>query len=230
VLPDFAGSLEKQGHSFGIGWYAPDGSPAVYTQSIPICLDANLPHLARNLSSGLWLFQACGIIAAPSIDQPVLQPLHDEDFIFAHQGFIEDFRTTLCPTMRQFLAPEIEAQMRSHAQAEYLFAVMRHLLADDDEMSIDQAMTEMFALLDGWLGEVTASLNIIISDGEGLYAARHAVNAECAPLYYNTDDEIFPNAQLIASEPLTQTGFWQPVPEHHILILNPDEPPELLAL
>ncbi|MEO5702510.1 MAG: class II glutamine amidotransferase, partial [Gammaproteobacteria bacterium] len=164
------------------------------------------------------------------IGQTYAQPFHDEDFIFAHQGFIEDFRTTLCPVMRHFLAPEIEARMQGHTEAEYLFATLLHLLADDDEMSVDQAMAEMFVLLDDWLDELPALLNIIISDGEGLYAARHAVNAECAPLYYNTDDEAFPNGQLIATDPLTDSGFWQPVPEHHMLILNVDGPPELLAL
>ncbi|MEO5574177.1 MAG: class II glutamine amidotransferase [Gammaproteobacteria bacterium] len=230
VLPDFAGGLEQQGYNFGIGWYAPDGSPAVYTHPIPICLDANLPHLARSLTSGLWLFQTSGVAALASVSHPVVQPFLDDDFIFVHQGYIEDFRTALYPTMPHFLSPEIEAQMYGRGEAEYLFALLRHLLADDEEMSIDQAMFEMFALLDDWLGGLAAYLNIIVSDGEGLYAARHAINAECAPLYYNTDDEIFPNAQLIAGEPLTQSGFWQPVPEHHILILSADEPPELLAL
>jgi len=49
-------------------------------------------------------------------------------------------------------------------------------------------------------------------------------------LYYTTDDETFPDARRLASEPLTESGIWQSVPEHQILILSPEEPPELLSL
>ena len=34
---------------------------------------------------------------------------------------------------------------------------------------------------------------------------------------------MFPGAQLIASERLTDSPFWQIVPEHQILILDPGE-------
>ena len=230
LLPYPADNPASQGYNFGAGWYNPDGAPAAYAQATPLCLDANLPHLAHSLSSGLWLFYTSTAIPVMPHRPALLQPLLDEDFIFAHQGSIEDFRTTLSPVLRRFLASEIEAQMQGQAEAEYLFAVLRHLLVNDEEMALDQALAELFALLEDWCGELPATLNIIVSDGEGLYAARHAVNAECAPLYYNTDDEAFPNGQLIATQPLTDSDYWQPVPEHHILILSPDEPPELLAL
>jgi glutamine amidotransferase len=69
-----------------------------------------------------------------------------------------------------------------------------------------------------------------VSDGERLYAVRHALDDEPPTLYYTADDEAFPNAQLMASERLTESAFWQAVPEHHILILDPEEPPELLSL
>jgi glutamine amidotransferase len=70
----------------------------------------------------------------------------------------------------------------------------------------------------------------VITDGQRLYATRHGLNHECPSLYYTTDDELFPGGQVIASERLTGDSYWQPVPEHHILILDPDKPPELLAL
>jgi hypothetical protein len=35
---------------------------------------------------------------------------------------------------------------------------------------------------------------------------------------------------LIASERFTEDSFWQPVPDHHILILDAQKPPELLEL
>lgn len=216
-------------HGFGVGWYAPDGLPAVYGGAISPLMDANLPGLARGLSSGLWLLHAQDIPAeAPRA--PVIQPVHDEDFMFACSGGIDMFRLTVCPRIRHFLAPRIEAEIMGTGAAEYLFAVLRHLFEDDDDLSIDQALSWMFTLLNGWVGSGAALLNIVISDGEALYAARHAINADCAPLYYTTDDEAYPNGQLISTEPLTASEFWQPVPKHHVLILDPEQPPELIAL
>ena len=71
---------------------------------------------------------------------------------------------------------------------------------------------------------------LVVSDGERLYAVRHALGDDCPTLYYTADDQDFPNAQLMASEPVTNTGLWQTVPEHQILILDPEEPPELMSL
>jgi glutamine amidotransferase len=59
---------------------------------------------------------------------------------------------------------------------------------------------------------------------------RHALNHYCPSHYFTTDDELFPGGQLIASERFTDDSFWQPVPEHRILILDADKPPELLEL
>ena len=70
----------------------------------------------------------------------------------------------------------------------------------------------------------------IVTEGERLYASRHALNHGCPSLYYTTDDELFPGGQLLASERFTDDSFWQPVPEHHILILDAEKPPELLEL
>ena len=230
MLGNPAEGVLKDACAYGIGWYAPDTLPAVYSSLMPGASDVNLPHLGRSLESGLWLFHTRPVSVSSLVIPPSRQPLCDGDFLFAHDGYIEDFRTSLCPLIRQFLAPEIEADIQSNNVADYLFAMLRHLLADDDEMSLDQVLVELFKLLDDWLEEAPALLNIIISDGEGLYAARHAINAECAPLYFTTDDETYPNAELIASEPLTPSEFWQPVPEHHLLILDPEEPPELMSL
>ncbi|HLA74529.1 MAG TPA: class II glutamine amidotransferase [Gammaproteobacteria bacterium] len=223
-------SLVRDAYSFGVGWYAPDAVPAVYINTSPSWLDNNLPHLGRSLSSGLWLAHTQNIGPALPSAAPTSQPLYDDEFLFIQHGGIAQFRTTLAPLIRSFLAPELEAGLQTNSEAEYLFAIVRHLLADDDEMSIDQALSEMFELLENWLDGLPAQLNMIITDGEGVYAVRHGINAACAPLYYTTDAEDYPGAQLIVSEPLSSSEFWQPVPEHHILILDSYEPPDVIPL
>ncbi|MFA7096192.1 MAG: ergothioneine biosynthesis protein EgtC [Gammaproteobacteria bacterium] len=217
---------------FGLGWYGPDELPATYVNPMPIWSDVNLSSLSRSLSCDLWLTAVRSATPGYVSSHANLQPFSDEaDLLFIHDGYITDFRRNLRPALRQFLDPAIEADMEGNTDSEYLFALLRHLLAGDDDLSIEEAIAEMMRLLDDWLEEeIPALLNFVISDGERLYAVRHAVNADCPSLYYTTDDETFPGGQLVASERLTETEYWQPVPEHHILILDAEEPPELLAL
>jgi glutamine amidotransferase len=215
---------------YGFGWYNDDGDPAVYTNPMPIWSDVNLPHLAGALRSDLWLAMVRSATPGLPVNHANTQPFHDADLLFAHNGFIRDFSTTVRPVIRQFLDPVVEAGIQGNTDSEFLFALLRHLLADDDDLSVEAALIAMFDLLEDWTGDRAALLNIVVTDGERLIAARHALHHECPSLYYTTDDDGFPGGQLIASERLTAADFWQPVPEHHILILDPQAPPELIDL
>lgn len=215
---------------FGVGWYAPDGNPAAYVSPLPIWSDVNLSHLGRTLSTDLWLANVRSATGGLPACPMNTQPYYDTELLFMHNGFIKDFAVSTRPAMRDLLDPEIEAAVAGNTDSEYLFAVLRQLLLQDDELPIEEALSELFSLMADWLGDLPSLLNLVISDGERIYAARHALNHDCPSLYYTTDDEQFSGGQLVASEPLTETGFWQPVPEHHILILDPEEPPELLSL
>ncbi|MHB8745363.1 MAG: ergothioneine biosynthesis protein EgtC [Gammaproteobacteria bacterium] len=215
---------------YGFGWFASDGRPVVYTQAMPIWTDANLPHLARALQSGLWFGHVRSATPGSAVNQVNAQPFCDQEVLFAHNGFIADFAQTLRPKIRQFLHPHVDAEIRGSTDSEHLFALLRHFLADDADLSIEDALSAVFELLDDWQNGTPLLLNCIVSDGERVFAARHAINHDCPTLYYVTDDDAFPGAQVVASERLTHSEFWQPVPEHHILILDPEAPAELLAL
>ena len=63
---------------------------------------------------------------------------------------------------------------------------------------------------------VSALLNIVISDGDSLYACRHALNANCPSLYYLfKEDNVW-----LASEPLSPNDGWVTFPEHSIIRFN----------
>ncbi len=222
--------LGRDAYGFGLGWYAPDGAPALYSRGKPPAWDTNLSHLERSLDSNLWFMHFRLEAASAASHQTGPQPYCDDEFIFSHCGVIEGFRGRLSPLMRQFMAPEVEAEIGGTTASEYLFGLLRHLLQDDGEISLDQALAQMFELLDDWLENEVALLNIILSDGETVCAARHALNAECEPLYFSADLDDYPGAQFIASTPCGSTAFWQALPEHHLLILDPAAPPELVAL
>ncbi|MEE8342875.1 MAG: class II glutamine amidotransferase, partial [Gammaproteobacteria bacterium] len=150
--------------------------------------------------------------------------------MYLHNGFIKNYCTHCRSLLEARLDPEFGASIQGNTDSECLFALFRQLLAEEPDLPLEAVLEGLFEQLEEWAGQQEALLNIVITDGQRLYAARHAFNHDCPSLYYITDDESFPGAQLIASEPLTQADFWQPVPEHHILILDPEQPPELIPL
>lgn len=214
---------------FGVGWYADDGLPAVYLNPMPIWSDPNLAHLGRTLTSDLWVANIRSATPGFAVEFSNTQPFHDDTLLFMHNGFVRGFQERLRPILQRYLEPSIHASIHGSTDSEYLFAVLRQALLSE-EVSIDAAIRRLVELLQDWAYEARAMLNFIITSGRTLYAARHAMNEPCPTLYYTTDDERFPGGQLIASERLTESEYWNVVPEHSLLILGPDEPPELRSL
>lgn len=215
---------------FGFGWYTEDGKPAVYVNPAPIWTDPNLPHLSRALVSDLWIASIRSASPGNPVNHANTQPFADAEFLFDHNGLIDDFHSRVRPRLQADLAPAYLQDIRGNTESEYLFAALRQLLNENLDMPLDEALGELMQRLDTWVGDCRSLITIVVSDGERLYAVRHAQGDACPTLYFTSDDDMFPNAQVMASEPLTDSGLWQSVPEHQILILDPDEPPELLAL
>jgi glutamine amidotransferase len=214
---------------FGIGWYNGD-APALYRNTHPIWADANLPDLGRSLARPLWLAGVRSATPGFTTGLANTQPFCDDELIFVHNGYVTGFTTHVRGQMRRWLEPELEASIHGNTDSEYLFAVLRQLLRQDEEASLEEALRRLCQQVLGWLDEGGALLNIAVADGRQVFALRHAIDGNCPSLYYTSDDERFPGGQLLASEPLTESDYWLPVPPHHLLVLDPDEPPSLSAL
>ena len=215
---------------YGFAWFGRDAAPALYVNPLPIWSDPNLAPLARNLASDLWIASVRSATEGSAVSHANTQPFCDAELIFTHNGFIRGFQLGVRKHLTDRLSAEINAAVKGHTDSEYLFALLRQILKEDSELSIESALIELSRQVDATIDGNATLLNFIVSEGTRLYAMRHALNDPCPSLYYTTDDESFPGGQLIASERLDPSEFWQPVPEHHLLILDPDEPPELIAL
>ncbi|MGB5306283.1 MAG: ergothioneine biosynthesis protein EgtC [Gammaproteobacteria bacterium] len=215
---------------YGFGWYSPDGVPSTYTSIMPIWSDSNLPSLARSLSQSIWIAEVRSATLGNPVHQFNTQPFHDDELLFVHNGFIGEFNYEVRPGITEMLSPEVAALIKGNTDSEYLFACLRQYLNDESGPEIPDAIGDLFELVSDLCGDTPALLNMVITEGGRVYAARHGLNHECPSLYYTTDDDMFPGGQLIASERFTDDSFWQPVPEHHLLILDPEKPPELLEL
>ncbi|WP_026148103.1 ergothioneine biosynthesis protein EgtC [Thioalkalivibrio sp. HL-Eb18] len=216
---------------FGFGWFSEDGTARCYRRADPLWQDPNLQALAETLEEPLWISAIRSATPGFGGDTVNAQPFAIDGLLYSHNGLIGGFRPQIRRQIENLLTPEIEAGIQGTTDSEYLFALVRQFLADDENATLEGALGEAFSTLETWLGDEMALLNILLSDGRRLVASRHAINSPCPSLYYTSDDDDFPeDSVIVASEPLTDRERWRPVPSGHILILDPDEPPELLAL
>lgn len=227
LLPLLAEGGEPAG-GFGWGWYAANDRPALYRSPWPLATDPNLPHLAHCLESNLWLGSAeAAATRPPSFER--LQPVEDGELLLLHDGD-GTFTPALCAALFRHLTPRHEEAALTGGAAAIPFALLRQLLAEDDDLPLEGALEELVAAMERAAGGEPLALNLIASDGERLYVVRHALHRPCTPLYYTTDDDFFPDGQLVASAPPGGSSFWQLIPERHLLILDPEGPPELIGL
>jgi glutamine amidotransferase len=204
---------------FGIGWYQ-DLAPQRYIMTSPIWHDGNLNALAHSLHSDLWLGVVRSNIGRGSATPYNAQPYVSDALLFMHDGFVEDFNHNLKPACLSYLSPDIASNIHGNSDSEYLFALLRQRMLDPDELTLEHALADILANLEVSLRDIPSLLNIVLSDGQRLIATRHATSHQCPSLYYTTDNEHFPGGQLIASEPLDDSDSWEPVLEHHIIILE----------
>ena len=215
---------------FGVGWYDDEQRCGRYVNALPIWSDPNLVSLGRSLRSHLWFASVRSATTGHGLGYANTQPFESRGMLYMHNGFVREFAGGLRPRLHRYLDAQVQAEIHGDTDSEFIWALLRHHLAQDPAAGLETAMGETFEGLSRWLDETPAMLNLVVSDGVRIYAARHAVNAACPSLYYTTDDDQFPGAQLVASERLTASDYWQAVPEHCILILDPQQPPERMPL
>lgn len=221
------GTLNADG--FGFGWYTERGESAVYTSTLPIWSDTNLSGLGISLASRLWLANVRSATPGQAISQANTQPFVEGRLMFLHNGLVRRFAETLRPRLHRDLPPAIQAGIAGNTDSEYLFAMLRARRAEHPGEPLPETLAAALRTLADW-GPEGALLNIVVSDGERVCAVRHALGEECPSLYYSSRVADWPGACVLASERLSEAADWVPVPEHHLLVLEPQGTPQVLPL
>lgn len=218
-----SGLLNADG--FGVGWYHPHraAEPYTYKNLLPIWSDINLPSLSRYVESGCVL--ACVRSATPglAVDLSNCQPFQHRLILGTHNGCIENFRQTLYRPIRDRLTDLAYQAIGGSTDSEHLFALLISELEASPDLTLADALHNTLTVLSD-LGEqyqVGFSANLIVSDGQHLVASRFASRGATPSLYWLQDDPLFPNAVLIASEPMF-AGNWTSFPERSILSVSHD--------
>ena len=210
---------------FGMGWYHPQQSvdPFTYKNTLPIWSDINLPSLSRYVESSCVLANIRSATSGQAVDLSNCQPFQHNRILGIHNGFIERFRQTLYRPIRDRLNDVAYQLIGGSTDSEHIFALLIHELETSPGMALADALHRTLTVL-SYLGEqyqAGFSANLVVSDGRQLVASRFANRPNTPSLYWLRDDPLFPQAVLIASEPLF-AGNWTACPEHSILTVTHD--------
>jgi glutamine amidotransferase len=218
-----SGLLNADG--FGAGWYHPqrESEPFTYKNTVPIWSDSNLPSLSRYVESGCVLATVRSATAGQSVDLSNCQPFQHRLILGIHNGSIDNFRQTLYRPIRERLSDATYQSIDGNTDSEHIFALLISVLEANPTMALADAFHKTLTTLSdlGQQYQTEFSANLVISDGRQLVASRFANHSTTPSLYWLRDDPLFPDAVLIASEPLF-AGNWTAFPERSILNVTHD--------
>jgi len=218
---------------FGFGWYKSDNQKddqiGLYRQPHPIWNDANLKDLSQALKQNLFFAMVRSATAGLGMSLNNTQPFVYKQWLFQHNGYILDFAKDFRSPIRNLLNADNENIIQGSTDSEYIFALlMQHLAQTGSPVS---ALQQTFNDIADLTKDRRSLLNIMLSDGENIYASKHAINGQCPSLYYGHSINDFPaNSQLLASEALNDDNNWQSIDDNSIIIIKPDQHIELLHI
>ena len=214
---------------FGFGWYPDRDEPVTYLNTQPAWSDVNIAGLAVSLSSTVWMAYVRSATEGQITGLINTQPFTMNNILYIHNGNIKQFNPGYRIRFHEYLQPDTMAGINGNTDSEYLFAVIREQIANN-KGDLEKGLGESLKAIQEIMQEGSCLLNCILTDGNTVFATRHAINGVCPSLYYLHDDSQYPDATLITSEPVTTSGKWEQVPEHSLLIASRDTTPEIRAI
>ena len=216
-----AGLLNADG--FGIGWHHPEKAdlPYTYKNILPIWSDLNLPQISRYIEAKSILGYVRSATPGLPVDLINCQPFTNQRLLFIHNGYIADFRETLYRPIRNLLNDFAYQSIQGNTDSEHIWALIVTHLQNNPESSLATALSTVLIQLTDLanVNQTDFSANIVISDSDRLIASRYSNRDHNPTLYWVRDDSMYPNAVIIASEPMFE-GHWRSCPENSVITVE----------
>jgi glutamine amidotransferase len=185
---------------YGVGWYAPEvrPEPARYRRAGPIWADRSLASLAEVVTSGCVVAAVRSATPPSPSDESGAAPFTAGPWLFSLNGAVAEDLVAL----RGAVSDRRAACIEGSSDAEVVFA----LLLDRLDAGCDPG-----AALAGCVGAVAGRLNLLLSDGQGIWATAWG-DTLCWRHWRG--------GVVVASEPFDDDDDWVPVPARSLLVAD----------
>lgn len=231
------GPHATNGDGFGLGWYGVDETPALYKSVEPAWNDRNLWELSRQIRSGIIFAHVRASTGTPT-QRTNCHPFRFGKWLWMHNGQIAryaELKRDIILAIDPALYPFIEGSTDTEA---FFFLALTFGLERDPPGAVARAtgLIERFAYDRGI--EQPVRMTVAASDGETIWAFRHASSGEPPSLFFSTrleairaqypDDPVMrqlsEDSRLIVSEPLSDLeGAWVEMPEASYAVIRDGE-------
>jgi predicted glutamine amidotransferase len=231
------GTETVNGDGIGFGWYQGNkqkAAPSIYHSIEPGWNDQNLREITEAVESPLF-FSHVRAAAGPPIQQTNCHPYRYGNWLFMHNGFLEDFHKVK-RELTFAVDPSLYPNILGTTDSEVLFHLALTLGLEDDPIAgVGAAIRKV---------EETGRANgipfpmqgtIAVSDGTTIWSFRYSSEGRSRSLFHSVDvdamREMYPNleqlnllgthARVVVSEPLTDLpGMFREIPESSLVILD----------
>lgn len=204
---------------FGVGWYVPgEAGPAIYRSNSSLWADRSFAGVAPKLRASRLFAAVRSATPGLPVEESGVPPFDSGEYMFMHNGAIDDFRPKVMRPLRDSLSDEAYSGLLGTSDSETIFAGLLDRLRENGGNLAD-ALSGTIRHVSGVcavLG-VKATLNLGVADGEAMAFTRHSTEGPGNSLYFVEDGESFPGAVVVASERLDADEGWREVPDRHLL-------------
>ena len=210
-----------QGDGFGLGWYSERDEPGVFRDVRPAWSDENLLSLAQQIRSPLF-FAHIRASTGTATTRANCHPFKHGKWLFMHNGRISGWNR-----LRRKIEMAIPDDLFRHRQgttdSEVIFLLMLANGLQDDPPG---AYRKTMAFIEGVMREAgepePLRVTAAVSDGQLIYAIRHASDAAPETLYVRKRKTV--DGTLLVSEPLDDgRDDWEAIPPQSFVALTRDE-------
>jgi ergothioneine biosynthesis protein EgtC len=208
------------GDGFGLGWYGDREEPGLFRDVRPAWSDENLLSLAHQIRSRLF-FAHVRASTGTATTRANCHPFRHGKWMFMHNGKIGGWETLRRPI--EAAIPDALFRVRQGTtDSEVIFLL---LLANGLETDPQAACSATLRFIGGVMrraGEAEPlRVTAAFSDGQRIYALRHASDATPETLYVRRRQSS--DGTLVVSEPLDDgRADWEAVPPQSFVTLGPE--------
>jgi glutamine amidotransferase len=190
---------------WGVAWYdEPTTAPEWYRTVTPVWADRDFHARARAVRSGAFL--AAARLASPgaTLVDTGNAPFVSGPWAFSLNGIVHGFPSGVGDDLRARVRPDRLTAVLGDADTEVLFALVLQQLDDgvDPASAVANVVRDVLEI-------TTGRLNLLLTDGAAVYATRVG-NSLCR------------RGPVLVSEPLDDDPGWAEVPDHSLVVLNPE--------